>query len=285
MSLGSDSSAGTRRKGVVKGYVLVVDIGNTSTSLGLYRRGRISRGTRQDTRRAHARGVEKKIRLCCGERHISGAVLASVVPQVTGVWARAIRKICGVTPLQVNHTLNFGVRVTYPRPDRLGADRLANACGAAARYGTPVIVADFGTALTFDVVRCRKGYVGGVIAPGLPLVFEYLAEKTALLPRVKPGRVFHGVGKSTAEAIRLGAAWGYRGMALEILRCLKKKNRLSDATVCATGGYASRVLGPRPQGIVVDPDLTLFGLGRIYELNAGRRESERPARRKSGRRT
>jgi type III pantothenate kinase len=129
------------------------------------------------------------------------------------------------------------------------------------------VVADFGTALTFDVVSRTRGYIGGIIAPGLPLMFSYLAEKTALLPEVDLGPVRHGVGKSTVEAMRLGARWGYRGMVREILHELRKSIGPGRMKCCATGGDAEWVMRGIEPNVPVDRDITLYGLGRIYELN------------------
>ena len=213
-----------------------------------------------------------KIARLVSRRNVHGAVLSSVVPSVNRMWETCIRwAIPGVRFIRVQHQLNFGIPVTYPKPETIGADRLANACAAVYRYGAPVIVADFGTAVTFDVVSRKDGYVGGVIAPGLPLMFSYLYEKTALLPHIKPGPVRHRVGKSTEEAMRMGAIWGYRGLVREILRELMMDRAEKKAKVCATGGYASWVLRGSGLRIPVDSDLTLYGLGKIFELNHDKR--------------
>ena len=136
-----------------------------------------------------------------------------------------------------------------------------------AKYGAPLIVADFGTAVTFDVVRPGQGYVGGVIAPGLPLMFSYLAEKTAKLPAIGPGPVTGGVGRSTEEAMRRGAAWGYRGMVREIVAELRKVPGMKKAALVATGGFAKWVVKGLKPAMRVDQDLTLYGIGKIHELN------------------
>jgi type III pantothenate kinase len=248
-------------------YILVVDIGNTSTALGLYRRGKVSARARipsavQD-RRTLRRVVERTIR----GRRLAGASLCSVVPTLNRTWASICRTLRIRRVVWINHRIRLGVKVNYPRPRTIGADRLANASGAVARYGAPVVVADFGTAVTFDIITRDRGYVGGIIAPGLPLMFSYLAEKTAQLPRIELGPVRHPVGRSTREAMRLGAWWGYRGMVREILRNVRRHIGPGRVTLCATGGFAGRVLhGFRP-ALRVDPDLTLFGAGRIFELN------------------
>ncbi|MFH0953649.1 MAG: type III pantothenate kinase [Verrucomicrobiota bacterium] len=248
--------------------VLVIDIGNTSTSFGVYAGKRVLKSARLATRVRSRDAVARALAHLVGRTMLEGVVLSSVVPSVNAVWLRAVRtRWPRARVLRVNQRLKLGVRVTYPRPETIGADRLANACAAVSRYGAPAIVADFGTAVTFDVISRSKGYIGGVIAPGLPLMFSYLAEKTALLPRIGPGRAKHGVGKSTVEAMRLGAVWGYRGLVREIIGELTDNLGERNIKLCATGGYASWVLRGSGLRIPIDPDLTLYGLGRIYELN------------------
>jgi type III pantothenate kinase len=246
--------------------VLVVDIGNTSTSVGLCAAARVSR-VHALPGQADAGQVRRAVRAVCRGRRPDGAILASVVPTHTARWKRTIRAELGADPIEVSHRLNLDIRIDYPRPDHIGADRLANATGAAARYGTPVIVADFGTALTFDVVRRGGTYVGGVIAPGLPLMTDYLLERTALLPHVTLRGRIGRVGRSTAGAMRLGAKIGYRGMVREIVLHVRKGRGLQDAVLVATGGYARWALAGLDLPYRIDPTLTLFGLGRLYALN------------------
>jgi type III pantothenate kinase len=156
------------------------------------------------------------------------------------------------------------VRIDYPRPETIGPDRLANACGGVARYGAPLVVADFGTALTFDMVTADRRYVGGVIAPGLPLMTDYLYERTALLPRLKLGGACPRIGRSTKGAMRIGAHIGYRGMVREIVNHLSRSWR-TPPHLCATGGYARWAIQGLDMPFVIDPTLTLFGLGCIFE--------------------
>ncbi|MDH3345620.1 MAG: type III pantothenate kinase [Kiritimatiellaceae bacterium] len=235
---------------------LVVDIGNTSTSLGVYHNERVRLVQRSEsfTPSLALKTVPER------------AVVASVKPGVNARWKRYLKEQGVHQILMVTHKLNLGVSVSYPKPENIGPDRLANACEAAATCGTPVVVCDFGTALTFDIVKPDEGYVGGIICPGLPLMFDYLADKTALLPHIKPVKTSRVVGKSTAEAMRIGARLGYRGMVREILGDLKKELG-NNMTVCATGGFAKWVLDDFDDSIIIDPQLTLKGIGRIGELN------------------
>lgn len=249
--------------------ILVVDIGNTSTSLALYRQGRVRRVVRLDSRSSTAGNIRRAVRRSAGRTPVAGAMIASVVPELNGVWQRAL-STCVNGPVHfVTQDLALGLPVTYPRPRTIGADRLANACGGVLRYGAPLIVADFGTAVTFDVVTRKQGYIGGIIGPGLPLMFSYMKEKTAQLPLIRPGRARGRVGKSTAQAMQLGAQWGYRGMVREILAELRRDPALRRARICATGGFARWVVKGLRERITIDQDLTLFGIGRIFELNVG----------------
>jgi len=252
--------------------VVVVDIGNTSTAVGLVRNGRLA-GTRHvRSRRRSQDGVLKVVHDVAGKRPIDGTVLCSVVPRLGRTWRAALRKLSSADPLVVDHKLDLGVAIDYPKPTSIGGDRLANACGAVSRYGAPAIVADFGTALTFDVISAERAYVGGVIAPGLPFMTDYLAEKAALLPHIRLHGRYGAVGKSTAGAMRLGAKVGYRGMVREIVKYLESNLGLRKARLCATGGYAEWALEGLDIPFTVDPELTLHGLTEIYKRNCGGQE-------------
>jgi len=250
-----------------KQRVLLVDIGNTSMTIGVGQGARVVESVRVPSQRRRADVLAPALREAVAGGALDGAVVCSVVPRWTDVCCGTIERSFGIAPLVVTHRVRLGVRIAYPRPRTIGADRLANAAGARAKYGCPVIVADFGTALTFDIVSDAAAYVGGVIAPGLPLMTDYLADQTALLPRIGL-RGGHGTfGKSTAGAMRIGAKIGYRGMVKEIVDHIRQDPHMQGARLCATGGYASWVLRGLDEDFVVDRDLTLFGLGQIYDAN------------------
>jgi type III pantothenate kinase len=153
-----------------------------------------------------------------------------------------------------------GVGVDYPRPNTIGPDRLANAVAARHRFGAPVVVVDFGTAVTFDVVNRHGNYVGGIIAPGLAAMTDYLHEKTALLPRIRIREIASVVGKSTEQAMLIGAVQGYRGLIRELISKLKRELKSARLPVVATGGYAKLIAAKMPEIQAVEPDLTLEGL-------------------------
>ncbi|MDD4103041.1 MAG: type III pantothenate kinase [Kiritimatiellae bacterium] len=245
---------------------VVIDVGNTSTGVGLWDSGRVSRVS-------HIQGGIRRNPEACADAlrkaavgNVQGAALGSVVPGVNGRWRGLVRRALGCGTLTVEAGLKMDVRVDYPEPSSIGADRLADACGGVRRYGAPLLVADFGTALTFDVVMPDRRYVGGVIAPGLPLMTDYLYERTALLPRVELSGPCPKIGRSTLQAMRIGAQIGYRGIVREISTYLRQKTGVEFRLV-ATGGYAGWALKGSGMDFVIDQELTLFGLGCIFENN------------------
>ncbi len=263
-SLQSGTSRGDTRA------CLAVDVGNTSVSLAVVRGERAGRVVRLPGGEQKSAAVARAIRSALAGADVAGAALCSVVPAAVPQWSRELEKATGRAPLPIRHTLDLGVTVDYPKPATIGADRLANASAALARYGAPAIVADFGTAVTFDIVSARGAYTGGVIAPGLPLMTDYLCERTALLPRIalRAGGARGAIGRSTEAAMRIGARLGYGGMVAAIVAGIRRDLRAPKATLCATGGFARWVLSQVELPFVFDPDLTLYGIARIFRLNA-----------------
>ena len=248
----------------------VVDVGNTSTAVGLWTDGRVSRVSHCDGGFAEA---SKAVETLFGGRRARPEAIAyvSVVPKEDGRW-RAFARRRGFDLRQITYKslasgVAGGLRLDYPKPETIGADRLADAAGAVERYGAPVLVMDFGTALTAAVVTRDLAWRGGVIAPGFPLMRDYLFERTAKLPRMKLGSgKVPKVGRSTEEAMRFGALVGYRGMVREIATTLSR-NFGEDFRLVATGGFAKWVLSGLDMPFTVDPDLTLYGAGLICARN------------------
>ena len=282
--------------------LVVVDVGNTSTAVGLWSDGRVSHVAHCDGGFGEAsRVVESLVKhlhssthpLSHSSTHPLILAYVSVVPKVDRAW-RAFAKSRGLAFRQVTYRcfaekkvekipfsnsnsklqLNRGekapfsnsnskLQLDYPKPETIGADRLADAAGAVSRYGAPVLVMDFGTALTAAVVTSDRVWRGGVIAPGFPLMRDYLFERTAKLPRMKigSGRA-PKIGRSTEEAMRFGALVGYRGMVREIVAELKK-NFKTDFHLVATGGFAKWVLKDLDLPFTIDPTLTLYGAGLV----------------------
>jgi type III pantothenate kinase len=247
--------------------ILLIDIGNTSVTLGVSRGSKITNLSHIKTAECSIEKIKIIIAKTLETSKITGAALCSVAPLINKKFTKIIKNRYKINTLVIEHNLDIGISIDYPEPESIGPDRLANAAGAADKYGCPVIVADFGTALTFDIISADGAYIGGIITPGLPLMADYFAEKTALLPHIdlKGGRGV--IGKSTTAAMRIGAKLGYSGIVREVVTQLKKKHGLENAILCATGGYAKWVLGNLDIPFKFDRTLTLYGILKIYEKN------------------
>ena len=167
----------------------------------------------------------------------------------------------------MSNQLELDCSIDYPDPKSIGADRLANTVGAIYFKGAPVIVVDFGTALTFDVISRQRAYVGGVIAPGLAAMTDYMHDNTALLPKINLNEPLSVIGKSTEGAMLSGAVIGYRGLVKEILATLMEELGETDVPVLATGGYSKLISSGIEEMIEVNEKLTLEGLRIIAKLN------------------
>lgn len=235
--------------------LIVIDVGNTSTAVGLWSGGRVSRV-------AHCDGGFKEAVEVVKALPPLPIAYVSVVPKVDKLWRKFAAE--GKRAFhQIAYTDSLGLTLDYPHPETIGADRLADAAGAVSRYGAPVLVMDFGTALTAAVVTSDLRWRGGVIAPGFPLMRDYLFERTAKLPRMELGTGnAPKIGRSTEEAMRFGAIVGYRGMVREIVAELTK-NFKTDFRLVATGGFARWALKELDLPFTIDPTLTLYGTGLI----------------------
>ena len=188
-----------------------------------------------------------------------------------------MKRLWNIAPVELTPRTLRGVGINYPRPQTIGPDRLANAVAVRHHFGAPAVVVDFGTAVTFDVVDRRGDYVGGIIAPGLAAMTDYLHEKTALLPRIRIREVRSAVGKSSEQAMLIGAVHGYRGLVRELISALKRELKVKRLPVVATGGYARLIASKMPEIKAVDPLLTLEGL-RLVAQASGVQISRRPRR-------
>lgn len=244
--------------------LLLIDIGNTHTHLGLFNGKRIFKQTDLATRGWAVTSVREQLRKFVGRTALEGAALCSVVPRCTPILVGGIQREWSVRCLELNPRTLRGIGIDYPKPKTIGPDRLANAVAARRLFGAPVVVVDFGTAVTFDVVNGEGNYVGGIIAPGLAAMTTYLHEKTALLPQIKIREPKAIVGKSTEEAMLVGAVHGYRGLVRELIRELRGELGARRLPVVATGGYGELIAARLPEITAVDPLLTLKGLQFVW---------------------
>ncbi len=247
--------------------LLLFDIGNTHTHLGLASGKQVVRQTNLPTADWFSGSAERRVLGFVGNRRVTGAAVCSVVPRATPRARRTVTRRWKLSCLELTPLTLRGVGVDYPRPQTIGPDRLANAVAARDRFGAPVVVVDFGTAVTFDVVNREGNYIGGIIAPGLAVMTDYLHEKTALLPRIKIREIESALGKSTEEAMLVGAVHGYRGLIRELIHELKRELKARRLPVVATGGYGELIASKLPEITAVDPLLTLDGLRLVWEAN------------------
>ncbi|MGI8889484.1 MAG: type III pantothenate kinase [Chthoniobacterales bacterium] len=244
-----------------KSDYLLIDVSNSYTKLAFATSTKLGAAERIETARLSQAAVAAFLR----RRSVELVVVCSVVPKKDAL----LRRAAGRIPTHfVSARSVLGVGVEYPQPKSIGADRLANAAAVAALYGTPAVVVDFGTAVTFDVVSAAGSYIGGVIAPGLEAMTSYLYNRTALLPKLSLAEPRRAVGRSTKAAMMSGAIFGYRGLVKEILaRISAEAFGQREARVVATGGYAQLIAARLPEIDAVRPHLTLEGLRIIGNLN------------------
>jgi type III pantothenate kinase len=240
---------------------LLIDISNSFTKLAFASKKRVDRPQRIAT----ARLTSGFLRAFMRNRKIDMFVVSSVVPEKD----REVRRAAGTARvLRLDWKVKLGVGIDYPEPKTIGADRLANAAAVTALYGWPAIVVDFGTAVTFDIISAKKDYIGGVIAPGLEAMTNFLYQRTALLPKLSLSEPRSAVGRSTIGAMRAGAIFGYRGLVREILaRIRSERFPRSAVKVVATGGYAQLIAARLPEVDAVHQNLTLEGLRIVANLN------------------
>jgi len=252
--------------------LLAIDIGNTEITLGVFE-GEELRATWHLATHFHRVADEYAALLMKLLEHrslklsdISEIALCCVVPPLLSPFMDMCRRYFNVTPLVVGAGVKTGVRIRMENPREVGADRIVNAAAAHRLYGGPVIITDFGTATTFDVVSKDGDYLGGVIAPGIGTAAEALYTRAAMLPRVELAHPRHVIGTSTTTAMQSGIIYGYIGLVEGIVSRIQKELG-EKTTVVATGGYTELIANETSIINTVNPDITLIGLRLIYHMN------------------
>lgn len=252
--------------------LLAIDAGNTHTVFGLFSGADLKAlwriGTRKDLTPDE---LGAWLRLLLGDAgfatsDIDGVIACSVVPDMNAVLEGATRSSFDRTPLFIGPGIRTGMKIRYENPHEVGADRIVNAVAAKERRGAPVMVLDFGTATTLDVVDGDGEYLGGVIAPGLEISAEALFERAARLSRVDIRRPERSIGRNTEESIRSGLFYGYAALVEGVIRRAREELGRS-APVIATGGLAPVFAGEVRFLDEIVPGLTLEGLQLIWEKN------------------
>ena len=261
--------------------LFVIDIGNTNTNIGVFNKDKllINWNVASDLKRTRDEygililnlinsikenpGLKTEFLNCT----LKDAIISTVVPPLGETFKAALKKYLGIDALLVSYKSNLPFEIALNEPKELGADRIANAAAAVKLYKLPVIVIDFGTATTFDIVDENKNFVGGIITPGLKIQANSLSSFTSKLPKVKIEAPKDAIGKDTISAMLSGIVKGHACMIDGMIKlCEKELNQ--KAVIVATGGFSS-VLFPNMEREFdyINKDLTLFGLKYLYDLN------------------
>ena len=252
--------------------LLAIDIGNTNIILGVFEDNEL-RATWRIATGIHRMPDEYAALLLNLLHHqgldisdIKKLALCSVVPPLTAIFEELSQRYFHVSPLVVGAGVKTGVRIRMDNPKEVGTDRIVNAAAAHHLYGGPIIIADLGTATTFDTVSKEGDYLGGAIAPGINIAAESLFTRAAALPRVELTRPERAIGTNTIAAMQSGLIFGYVGLVEGIVARIQLELP-EKARVVATGGYAELIAKETSVIEIVNPDLTLIGLRLIYLMN------------------
>ena len=254
--------------------LLVIDVGNTNTVLGIYDGGKLKKDWRVGTDKY--RTVDEYAMLIndlfglagFGFADLSDVIVSCVVPPMQNILEKLCRQYLQLSPYVVGPGMKTGMPIQYDNPSEVGADRIVNSVAAYEQCRCALIVVDFGTATTFDVVSADGSYQGGAIAPGIGISAEALFDRASKLPRVEFSRPAQVIGKNTVNSMQSGIFFGYVGLVEGIVSRIKKE--LSETPkVIATGGLAGPIAAATDSIDLVEPFLTLEGLRILYQRNRG----------------
>jgi len=256
--------------------LLAIDVGNTNIVLGVFDGDRLVHSWRLTTLRERTSDELGILVTGLCEHHgvapasVTGIVMASVVPPLTGTLMAMARHYFDREPLTLDPGVNTGMPVLYDQPGDVGADRVVNGIAAFERYGRPagqpVIVVDFGTATTFDAITAQGEYLGGVICPGVQISADALFQRAARLPRIDVRKTATVIGRNTVASMQAGLFWGYVDMVEGLVR--RMRHELGEGALCVgTGGLASTISAETDVIQHVDGELTLYGLRIVWERN------------------
>lgn len=253
--------------------IFVLDVGNTNTVLGVFDQGKLIYQWRMKTDK---RKTEDELGMFIKSlldyeklsfSDVNGIVISSVVPPILFALERMANKYFQCSPMIIgNDKVHSTLKMRYPNPKELGADRVVNAVGAIKEYGAPCIIIDFGTATTFCYINEEAEYVSGVITPGINISLDALYQYAAKLPKIELKRPDKVLGDTTVEAMQSGVYFGYVGQVDAVVNKIKNETSTSPQVI-ATGGLATLIAQDSSVIDIVDPYLTLKGLYEIYQEN------------------
>lgn len=253
--------------------LLVIDVGNTNITLGVYE-NKTLRGTFRMTSKQARTSDEYGIVICeilerrgIPSKEIDAVIIASVVPDVMHALTNSIIKYLNVTPLIVSAGIKTGIRIVTENPKEIGPDRIVDAVAAYEKYGGPVIVIDFGTATTYDLVGEKGTFEAGITAPGIETSGRSLWGGAAMLPAIEIKKPESILAKETISSMQAGLVYGAIGQTEYIVETIKRESGYENAFVVATGGLGKIIAKETDSIRVYDADLTLEGLRLIYEKN------------------
>lgn len=253
--------------------ILVIDVGNTNMTMGVYEGGTLKttfRLTTKTPRTSDEYGIAITQLLQNNDiepKSLDGSIVASVVPAVMHALLGAIRRYTGTAPLIVGPGMKTGIRITTENPRAVGADRIVDAVAAYEKYGGPVLVLDFGTATTYDLITAEGCFAAGITAPGIRISSEALWSQTARLPDIEIKKPKTILAQETISSMQAGLVYGQIGQTEYIIKKVREESGLQDMKVVATGGLG-RIIADETKTIdIFDPYLTLDGLRILYAKN------------------
>ena len=253
--------------------LLVIDVGNTNITMGVFKGKELSGTFRMTTklpRTSDEYGITLKElieRQGIRSGDIDAVILASVVPDIMHSLGSALIKYFGIKPMVVSAGIKTGIRIVTENPKQVGADRIVDAVAAYTLYGGPVIVIDFGTATTYDIVGADGTFEGAVIAPGIRISAHAMTEQAAMLPAIEIKKPDSIIAKETVSSMQAGLVFGQIGQTEYIVKKIKEESGYTDAKVVASGGLGKMIAAETDVIDIYDAQLTLKGLRFIYEKN------------------
>ena len=253
--------------------LVVIDVGNTNITMGVFKGKELSGTFRMTTklpRTSDEYGITLKElieRQGIRSGDIDAVIVASVVPDIMHSLGSALIKYFGIKPMVVSAGIKTGIRIVTENPKQVGADRIVDAVAAYTLYGGPVIVIDFGTATTYDIVGADGTFEGAVIAPGIRISAHAMTEQAAMLPAIEIKKPDSIIAKETVSSMQAGLVFGQIGQTEYIVKKIKEESGYTDAKVVASGGLGKMIAAETDVIDIYDAQLTLKGLRFIYEKN------------------